>query len=83
MLTAAIYFKFPKPEQGGGCLWDFAATAALFNEMNCYATDFYGKPLDLNRADSVFMNHRGVIFTTDKSLSTDIQGLFPIAGAPL
>ncbi len=71
----ACYFKYPKPEQGGGSVWDFAATAAIFNELNLIVSDFYGQPLDLNRADSTFLNHRGVIFATDHALATDIQGL--------
>ena len=64
----ACYFKFPKAEAGGGSLWDFAATACLFNELGAIATDFYGEPLELNRVESTFMNHRGVIFATDPEL---------------
>jgi 3'(2'), 5'-bisphosphate nucleotidase/myo-inositol-1(or 4)-monophosphatase len=71
----AVYFKMPKPEKGGGSLWDFAASAALFLELGYVATDFYGQPLDLNRRDSTYMNHRGVLFATDLSLATDIQKL--------
>jgi len=74
----AVYFKCPKPQQGGGSLWDFAATAALFFELGFSATDFYGEPLDLNRVDSTYMNHRGVLFTLDNLLATDIQGLLQI-----
>lgn len=69
----AMYFKCPKPEQGGGSVWDFAATAAIFNEINAIATDASGQPLDLNRADSTYMNHRGVLFTNDASLQHAIQ----------
>ncbi|HHJ16722.1 MAG TPA: inositol monophosphatase [Gammaproteobacteria bacterium] len=72
------YFKFPKPQQGGGSLWDFAATAAIFDECGAVASDFYGQPLDLNRADSSFMNHRGVLYTTNVVLAAEIQGLLPI-----
>jgi len=74
----AVYFKFPKRTEGGGSLWDFAATAAIFNEAGCCATDFYGQPLDLNRADSSFMNHRGVLYVMDTSLSREIQGLYSL-----
>jgi fructose-1,6-bisphosphatase/inositol monophosphatase family enzyme len=69
------YFKFPKPQQGGGSLWDFAATAAIFNECGASARDFYGQALELNRADSTFMNHRGVLFATNAELAAEIQGL--------
>ncbi len=74
----AVYFKCPKLQQRGGSLWDFAATAAIFDELGAVAGDIYGQPLDLNRADSTFMNHRGVLFATDKSLATDIQQLLEL-----
>ncbi len=69
------YFKFPKPQDGGGSLWDFAATAAIFNACGAGAGDFYGQPLELNRADSTFMNHRGVLFATNAELAAEIQKL--------
>ena len=81
--SPACYFKCPKPEEGGGSLWDFAATAAIFNELNAVASDFYGQALDLNRKDSTFMNHRGVIYATDQSLALSIQGLLDLCGKGL
>ena len=72
------YFKFPKPQQGGGSLWDFAASAAIFNACGAVVCDFYGRPLALNRADSTFMNHRGVLYVTDEALADAIRGLWPI-----
>ena len=33
------------------------------------AGDYFGNPLDLNRVDSTFMNHKGVCFCSDKSLA--------------
>lgn len=69
------YFKFPKPQEGGGSLWDFAATAAIFNECGASASDFYGQALELNRADSTFMNHRGVLYASDATLAAEIQRL--------
>lgn len=70
----ACYFKFAKPT-GGGSLWDFAATACLFNEMGAIATDMSGDPLDLNRADSLLMHHRGVLFATKETLAARIRAL--------
>ncbi len=70
----ACYFKFPKPT-GGGSLWDFAATACLAKELGAVATDIHGDPLDLNRQDSTFMNHRGVLFATNDVLARRIQTL--------
>jgi 3'-phosphoadenosine 5'-phosphosulfate (PAPS) 3'-phosphatase len=73
--TPACYFKLPKPENGGGSLWDFAATACLYSEMGASVCDFKGQALDLNRADSTFMNHRGVIFASDSTMLAIIQSL--------
>lgn len=75
------YFKFPKPHDGGGSLWDFAATACLFAEAGASVSDIHGDPLDLNRADSTFMNHRGVLFATDESLAAQIVAMHAGAGS--
>ena len=70
----ACYFKQPKPS-GGGSLWDFAATACLFQELGAVATDMNGGTLDLNRVDSTNMSHRGVLFATDEALARRIRAL--------
>ncbi len=70
----ACYFKFPAPT-GGGSVWDFAATTCLFHAVGAVATDIDGRTLDLNRADSSSMNHRGVLFATDEALATQIRAL--------
>lgn len=72
----SCYFKFPKPQQGGGSLWDYAATACIFQEAGAVACDISGNPLDLNRPDSTFMNHRGVLFSSDPFLAERIMGLY-------
>lgn len=69
----ACYFKFPKLDDGGGSLWDFAATACIFNELGSIATDFHGEALELNRAESTFMNHGGVMFATDHELAEEVR----------
>ncbi len=74
--SPACYFKFPKLEPGGGCIWDFAATACLFNETTAVVSDIYGQPLDLNRPDSTFMNHRGIIYASDTQLAKQIIALY-------
>lgn len=74
--SPACYFKFPKVGNGGGSLWDFAATACIFREAGAVATDFHGDPLDLNRADSTFMNHRGILYATSPDLALRIQKSF-------
>jgi myo-inositol-1(or 4)-monophosphatase len=70
------YFKFPKLQNGGGSLWDYAATACLFNELGAVVCDIHGGPLDLNRADSTFMNHRGIIYSCEQILAKRISDLY-------
>lgn len=67
------HFKFPKPREGGGSLWDYAATACLFREGGAVVSDVYGAPLDLNRTDSTFMNHRGALYATDPALAAKVR----------
>ncbi len=74
--SPACYFKFPKPESGGGCLWDYAATACLFNEAGAMVSDIVGKPLDLNRPDSNFMNHCGILYASNQDLAREIIHIF-------
>ncbi len=61
----ACMLKFPKKENGGGSLWDFAATACIYQELGLRATNFNGGRLDLNRKDGTFMNREGIFFATD------------------
>ncbi len=72
---AATYFKLPRQGEGGGSLWDYAATSCLFHEAQAFASDIFGKPLDLNRADSTYMNHGGVLYASDKLLAEKIMTL--------
>jgi|TARA_B110000116_G_scaffold135414_1_gene117421 fructose-1,6-bisphosphatase/inositol monophosphatase family enzyme len=65
----ACYIKYPKKSAGGGCLWDFAATACIIKEAGGWVSDIYGNSLDLNRCDSLFMNHNGVVFCSSEKLA--------------
>ena len=67
------HFKFAKSKEGGGSLWDYAATACLFEEAGAFVSDVFGDHLDLNRPDSTFMNHRGVVYATDENLAQRIR----------
>ena len=58
----ACMLKFPKKEKGGGSIWDFAATACIYQELGLPATNFDGGKLDLNRQEDTFMNTEGVFF---------------------
>ncbi len=71
----ALYFKFPKPQPGGGSLWDFAATTCLFAELGLPAGDIHGHPLKLNPRDRTFMNHHGVCFASHPALASAAANL--------
>ncbi len=66
----SVYIKLPKEK--GGSIWDYAATAALFAASDLPVSDIYGEALDLNRADSTYMNHRGVFYASDSNLAAFI-----------
>ncbi|MFT6633592.1 MAG: 3'(2'), 5'-bisphosphate nucleotidase/myo-inositol-1(or 4)-monophosphatase [Bacteriovoracaceae bacterium] len=68
----AIYYKHPKKAIGGGSLWDFAASSVIQSEAGGFNSDYHGASLDLNREDSTFMNHRGIIFSSSKKLADSI-----------
>lgn len=58
----ACMLKLPKKESGGGSIWDFAATACIYQELGLPATNFEGGRLDLNRTNGTFMNEEGVFY---------------------
>ena len=58
----ACMLKFPKEENGGGSIWDFAATACIYQELGLPATNFAGGRLDLNKKKTTFMNQEGVFY---------------------
>jgi len=58
----ACMLKLPKKEIGGGSVWDFAATACIYQELGLPATNFKGGRLDLNRKDGTFMNPDGIFY---------------------
>ena len=40
--------------------------------------DVFGEPLELNRPDSTFMNHRSALYATDANLAQRIRKLFQL-----
>lgn len=69
---SSYYLKNPKPKDGGGCLWDYAATACLFEEIGAFVSDAKGNLIDLNRRDSTFMNLKGVLYASNKVIAKKI-----------
>lgn len=59
----ACMFKQPKEEHGGGSIWDFAASACIFNELGLSATTYAGNQLGLNKKGGTFMNEQGVFYS--------------------
>lgn len=69
---AACYIKLPRPEAGGGSIWDFAATACIVREAGAWVSNIDGHPLELNREDSTFMNHQGVVYASSEALARSL-----------
>lgn len=74
--SSACYFKFPKPHLGGGSVWDYAATSCLFQEAGAPVSDVYGDSLALNPVGSLFMNHCGVLYSSDQAIANKMIGLY-------
>lgn len=70
--SPAMYFKSPKIEPGGGCLWDFAASSIIFAEAGGMHSDYLGNPLNLNSSE-IFLNNLGVIFDSRPSVSIRVK----------
>ncbi len=74
--SPGLYFKFPKLEDGGGSIWDFAATACVFAELKIQPTNMKGSPLELNREGSSFMNHGGSVYASSQQLAEFARQLY-------
>ncbi len=85
--SPAVYFKLPKYGKGGGGLWDFAASACIVSEAGGAVSDVYGQMLDLNRQESTYMNHRGVLYGSTSKLGeqtrTALQEYLTTPGAAI
>ena len=71
----SCYFKLPRSGNSGGSIWDYAATNCIYNEAGMFVSDIYGRPMDLNRIDSTFMNHHGLIYASDPKMVEIIDSL--------
>lgn len=63
-LGSGVFCKPAKESDGCGSIWDYAATACIFQELGYRATAYDGSPLPLNCTDTTYMNRTGVRFTT-------------------
>lgn len=71
----SCYFKLPKPQRGGGSLWDYAASSCIFKEAGGYHSDMEGKPLNLNQ-ENPFMNECGILYASHSSIGNQLIKLF-------
>ena len=71
----ALYFKIPKEQEGGGCFWDFAATACIVSEAGGVVSDYRGEALELNREDSFYMNAKGALYVSSPALAEELTEL--------
>ena len=71
----ACYFKFPKEEDGGGSIWDYAASACIYKEAGGWVSNMFGNELDLNRVETTFMNQYGILYATNSHLAQHIIAL--------
>ncbi|MBN2339871.1 MAG: inositol monophosphatase [Deltaproteobacteria bacterium] len=72
----ACYFKFPRKSDSGGSIWDYAASACIYRERGSWVSDMFGHSLDLNRIDSTFLNHRGILFATESNIAAAVLDTF-------
>ena len=79
--SPACYFKFPRKDDGGGSLWDYAATTCIFEAIGGVVSDFYEMNLELNRVESTKINHLGVLFASDRNVGIEtLRALESIQG---
>ncbi|MGL1903602.1 MAG: hypothetical protein OCC49_15810 [Fibrobacterales bacterium] len=67
--SSACYIKLPKEAEGGGSIWDFAATACIIVEAGGVVTDIKGEVLPLNDQRSTFMNRFGVMYASSSEVA--------------
>lgn len=64
----ACYVKFPKEQQGGGSIWDFAATRLLLEELGLPVSNAKGERLHLNASATTFMHQQGVVYASNQQI---------------
>ncbi len=74
--SPSCYFKFPKENQGGGSIWDYAATASIGINSGVCISSINGQALHLNANDSTYMNKQGILYASDKELANYIIQMY-------
>jgi len=64
----AIYLKPISAKTGGGSIWDFAATSAIFKAAKAPVSNMMGAPFNLNEIGSTFMNNQGALYCSQPDI---------------
>jgi fructose-1,6-bisphosphatase/inositol monophosphatase family enzyme len=71
--TPSCFFAYPKSSEGGGSIWDYAASACIYTELGLHVSDIFGNPLDLNNKTTSFMNRKGVLYASNNNIGKEIN----------
>ncbi|MCX2742737.1 inositol monophosphatase [Mangrovivirga sp. M17] len=66
------YFKLSKKSEGGGSIWDFAATCCIYTEAGLTCINEEGQPLNLNNEKTTFMHESGIIYSSNHEVALTI-----------
>lgn len=66
------YVALAKTENGGGSIWDYAATVCIFNELGIPPLNCQGSAIFLNDPDTTFMNKQGVFYASSNEIKTHL-----------
>lgn len=64
---SGCYVKWPKGTRGGGCLWDYAATRVIFEELNLPVSTAAGTEILLNQKE-IYLHTHGILYATHINL---------------
>lgn len=76
--SPGCYVKLPKKREGGGSLWDYAATSIILKEAKCFVSDIHGDKIDLNKKSSTFLNEKGILYASSGELVHIIMGVLSL-----
>lgn len=71
----SCYWKAPKKSLGGCAIWDLAAVTLMLQESGGETCFFDGRPIELNRPESIYFNDMGFIFTSPNLTHATIEEL--------
>ena len=67
--------RLPRDEEGA-CVWDYAGTACLLESAGGWISDLEGNPLELNRKNTPYIYHKGLICASSASIAQRVLQIF-------